>query len=118
MSKKKYKTKELPLKEWQKMVTDRGDIKKIKFRCPVCGNYQSVEDFKALKVDNDTIGGVFYYSCIGRYSDAKNMSEKPCNYTSGGLFVLNDLFVIKEDGKKTGVFDFVENPLCEEVTGE
>ena len=64
MKKVKYKTKELPLKEWRKMVTDRGDIKKIKFRCPVCGNHQSIEDFLNLKVDKDTIEGVFYFSCI------------------------------------------------------
>lgn len=109
----KYKTKTMTLEEWRKEVLSRGDISALKFRCPVCGNEQSINDFKALGVDKDKIEGVFYFSCIGRFSGAKGMDEKPCNYTSGGLFKINDLFVVGEDNKKFGVFDFAENPICE-----
>ncbi|MCK5610533.1 hypothetical protein KAR91_52150 [Candidatus Pacearchaeota archaeon] len=104
-------TKTIKLSDWQKEVKSRGELKKIKFKCPSCGNDQSIEDFKALNISDNTIEGVFYFSCIGRFSGSKSMNEKPCNYTSGGLFVLNTLFVIDETEKKIPVFDFADNPL-------
>jgi hypothetical protein len=104
----------MSLSEWQDEVKSRENLKDIKFRCPVCGNGQSINDFIEAGVDKDKIEGVFYFSCIGRFTGAKSMSEKPCNYTSGGLLKMNSLFVIDEDGKDIGVFDFSDNPLCEE----
>ncbi len=115
MEKKKYIKREMFLSEWKAEVKKRGDIKKLKFRCPVCGNYQSIKDFEKTEIEKDEIEGGFYFSCIGRWTGAGSMGEKPCNYTSGGLFVLNDLFVIDKDEKKIPVFDFADNPICEEV---
>ena len=109
----KYKKKVIEFEEWKKEIDNRGDLKKIGFRCPVCGNVQTIEDFQNIGVDKSTIEGQFYFSCIGRHTGAKSMNEKPCNYTSGGLFTLNCLFVKDDDGKEIPVFDFAENPLCE-----
>ena len=105
---------EIKIKEWRNEVEKRGHIKYIEFRCPVCGNTQSIKDFLDIGVDKDKIEGVFYFSCIGRFTGAKSMSEKPCNYTSGGLFMLNKLLVIDDDNKKIPVFDFAENPINKE----
>ena len=41
----KYKTKIIPLSKYQEEVESRGEMKEIKFRCPVCGNAQSINDF-------------------------------------------------------------------------
>jgi len=104
---------DINVNNWREEINKRGDIKTLKFRCPVCGNEQNIEDFKKLGIDDATIINVFYYSCIGRFTGAQSMDEKPCNYTSGGLFTFNKLFVI--DGKrKIPVFDFAKNPLNKE----
>ena len=104
------KPKTVTLEEYQKSVISRGSRNDIKFKCPVCGGSQSVNDFKKLGLEDDKIDTVFYFSCIGRWNEGKNLDGKKCDYTSGGLFTLNHLFVEHEDSK-TPVFDFTENPL-------
>ena len=83
------------------------DFMDWRFVCPVCGNIQTILDFKKINVEPN---GVFYFSCIGRYikdSDGDIFNGKePCNYTSGGLLTLNDVFVIDPEGEKVPVFAF------------
>lgn len=80
------------------------DRKKWKFVCPSCGVVTAVEEW----LENDAEGQVAF-SCIGRSKGSKNSigSEKqPCNYAGGGLFALNPVDVIDEDGKVHSFFDF------------
>lgn len=113
--------KEMFLKDWLSEAEKLfgSDPRKWKFKCPNCGHIQSIEDFLELKKRNiikpDVDVGTFvYYSCIGRF-DTRILSEEvgtifnkksPCNYTNGGLFCFANVFVIREDGTRTPVFDF------------
>jgi len=90
-----------------------------KFRCPVCKHVASVEEYRAA----DAPEGAIAFSCIGRYlpehNDAFASEQKaPCNYTGGGLFRLNPITVITDDGETHDVFDFSESPLATTETSE
>lgn len=72
------------------------------FVCPSCGHVASVKDWK----DAGAGEGAVAFSCIGRYtrtdeeaaSKAFKREGGPCNYTGGGLFALNPIGVVFEDG--------------------
>ena len=91
-----------------------SDAKKWRFRCPVCGHDTAVQDWK----DAGASEGAVAFSCIGRYlpgptNDAFAPSQKrPCNYAGGGLFRLNPIRVVDQDGKEHQVFDFSDQPLA------
>ena len=107
----------ISLSDYQKTVKERGVREDIKFKCPICGGSQSINDFKKLDLKDEEIDGIFYFSCIGRWNDGKNLDGKECNYTSGGLFKMNTVFV-EHGEEKTGVFDFSDNPLNKEALNE
>lgn len=80
-----------------------------RFRCPSCGHVAAVADWKAAGASE----GAVAFSCVGRYTGDPAAAAQaafrgkggPCNYTSGGLFCINRLFVASE-GQKHPVFEF------------
>ena len=84
---------------------------KWKFRCPKCGNVQSMQDLiKAGLFDADTR---VYSSCIGRPSSCGVRIK--CGWTLGGLFQLHKTEVLKENGEKTPVFEFANAEEIEKI---
>ena len=107
----------MPKKAWmgQGRTLYGPDFKKWKFKCPVCKGTQTAQDFADLGVDPKNYSGRFYFSCIGRFKkgslkglgSGEGDAALGCDYSSGGLFVLNKKFVIDEgDEKPTPVFAF------------
>jgi len=85
-----------------------------------CGHVQAISDFRELHLLGKFKGSPndAYFSCVGRFDDRIPRSQigelgdtegkKYCNYTLGGLLVLNKLVVVMEDGKRNPVFEFAE----------
>jgi len=88
------------------------DFNKWRFVCPVCGFVQSVQDYKDAGAPQDAVA----FSCVGRWrkdaQDAMTASPafvtkaKPCNYAGGGLFRLNPITVVFDDGTESQAFAF------------
>ncbi len=105
--------------EWFDAAIDRygNDAESWKFRCPSCGHVASVKDWKDAKAPEGAVG----FSCVGRYlqklEDGEQAAFKnkggPCNYAGGGLFKLNPITVVAEDGAEHAMFDFADRPLKE-----
>jgi hypothetical protein len=78
------------------------------FRCPACRCRITVGDYRRAGAPEDTIA----FSCIGRFNGKGGSMEKPskfgCNYAGGGLFRLNPVDVIREDGKTSTMFAFAK----------
>lgn len=75
-----------------------------RFVCPSCGFVASVQDWKDAGAE-----GAIAFACIGRWRPVHMEifgKPGPCNYTGGGLFALNPVHVIFENGETTHVFDF------------
>ena len=92
------------------------DVKKWKFKCPICGNIQTMEDFIKLGVKNSQ--DYVFFSCIGRWAKDGKCStlfdekiKQPCDYTNVGLFNLSKLTVINQDGKEVSTFEFAEGEV-------
>jgi len=91
-----------------------ADKFKWKFRCPICGNIQTPEDFRKYK-DKGANPNSAYQECIGRYEGGrrafgkseKGEKQSPCDYASYGLFGIGHQ-VTYPDGKETCVFPFAE----------
>jgi len=100
--------------QWRAEATARFGPEPLgwKFRCPSCGNVQSLADFQALRMTLSEAIRHAYFSCIGRYDghgDVDMCSGKsPCNYTLGGLFPLEHVVVIDESGNERLAFPFAE----------
>jgi hypothetical protein len=72
-------------------------------------------------LEQDALGaseGAVAFSCVGRYLDADGtmafkLAGGPCNYAGGGLFKINPVTVIDDEGRKHTVFAFadVEQPM-------
>jgi hypothetical protein len=75
------------------------------FVCPVCKIKTKAKEWREAKQE-----GMLAFSCIGRAVGAKiNAFEEgkgPCNYAGGGLFALNPIKIVKDDGSSMNVFDF------------
>lgn len=106
--------KEMPYEDWLATARRRfgWDPKKWRFVCPSCGHVQTLEDFLPF-MDEELARTRVGFSCIGRYDGVHGnvpmLTEPgPCNYASGGLFCINDLWVVFEDGSKMPVFEFEE----------
>ncbi len=89
--------------EWRKEGERRfgPDQAEWKFVCPACGHVAAVKDWKEQ--------GAVAYSCVGRWQpDAKNMGVRPgpCSYAGGGLFRLNPVEIVMDDGSSQCLFDF------------
>ena len=64
-----------------------ADIRKWKFKCPMCGHVAAVEDFVKLKVKDPANSA--YEECIGRYTgkgSPKKGDSSGCNWAAYGLF--------------------------------
>jgi len=77
------------------------DKKQWKFKCPSCGYVAKVQDW----LDHEGGENMIAFSCIGRLTGSKQeLGSKeggPCNYAGGGLFQLNPIEIIREDGSKS-----------------
>lgn len=85
------------------------DMLQWEFVCPSCKNVQKPEDFRKYK-DRGATPNTAMFNCIGRYDGHGDndmcAGKQPCNYTSGGLLMINPVCVIDEEGKKHYIFDF------------
>jgi hypothetical protein len=93
----------LTLEEWfAKAVKLYGsDKKNWKFKCPNCGQTQSLNDFLENSVSKPD--EKFYFSCIGRW-----VKDRGCDWTLGGLLKIHSVEVISKEGKKVPVFEFAD----------
>lgn len=78
-----------------------------RFVCPSCLHVASVRDW----FDANAPEGGVAFSCVGRYLGADGsktfrLKGGPCNYTTGGLFNLSRIIVVREDGSENGMFEF------------
>jgi len=85
------------------------DKMRWRFVCPVCGHVAAPADWKAIGAGNGEVA----FSCVGRYiAGAKQAFEKsgkgPCTYAGGGLFRLNPLEIVRENGEVVSYFAFDE----------
>ncbi len=81
------------------------DAREWRFVCPVCAYEASVQDWKEAGAEARCVA----FSCIGGWrgaTDFASTGEGPCNYAGGGLFKLNPVTVIKEEGPPRFVFEF------------
>lgn len=81
-----------------------------RFVCPVCGHVAEVRDWRKAGAPS----GAIAFSCIGRYGDAKREAfggegTGPCDYAGGGVFRLNPVTVVSEDGSEVQVFEFAKS---------
>lgn len=75
-----------------------------KFKCPACNHVATVQDWIELGAPESAIA----FSCVGRYGKSTNSKGGPCNYAGGGLFKLNPIHAIFQDGKIRETFEFAE----------
>jgi len=129
MAKKKLeiKTIEYTSQQWH----ERGralygdDEKAWKFKCPVCGGVQSVEDFLEREFEakdgrrkfsaGEALGRV-YFSCKGRWPLPNEKVREflggdkgvvsPCDYTAGGLFNVCKTMVVDKEDNVHSIFCF------------
>jgi hypothetical protein len=85
------------------------DEMKWRFVCPVCKHVQSIQDYKDAGAPKDAVA----FSCVGRWIDRSRSvvtgkGKGPCNYAGGGLFRLNPVEVVMENGEVTHTFAFDE----------
>lgn len=106
------------IEEWHKKARELfGDqARHWKFVCPICNTVQSGQDFVDAGVSQDTAESSIAVECIGRFLpekqkafEGKVIKGKPCNYAGYGLFKLNPVPVLFEDGKIFNAFAFAEN---------
>ena len=84
-----------------------------KFKCPICGVQTTYEEWVNARAENSAA-----FACIGRFTTAKRKAfgttadevEGPCNYTGGGLFRMNPVHVLQEDGNELQLFAFADQP--------
>lgn len=91
-----------------------------KFVCPMCGNIQSVADFRKLHEQGHKVEpSSSYFNCIGRYIGGRSAffddgkKGPPCDYTMGGLFCVANTYVVTE-GKEHPVFEFYREASVEQ----
>lgn len=110
----------MPVSEWLAEAKRRfgEDPKQWKFRCPACGNIQTLVDFEKAGAEPQSA----YQECIGRHlpraqrasqlgsEPARDTGKKqPCDYAAYGLLPLPGVKpVISENGHRVMVFPFAE----------
>jgi hypothetical protein len=101
----------LTAEQWRAQAIDRfgADPLKWRFVCPSCGHVAAVEDWKNAGASESQAA----FSCVGRYTgadDSKTFRNAggPCTYAGGGLFRLNPVEVIGDEGHLTRVFAFAD----------
>lgn len=75
------------------------DKTKWKYKCPVCGTIQCVEDFIKAGVPKEEIDGTIGFSCIGRFTKEMGCDWTLCDWKLGGLLQLHELEIATEDGR-------------------
>ena len=114
---------EVPVEQWltmgRKLFGD--DWRLWIFECPVCGNRQSMEDFKKLGIEPQLV----YQECIGRHlprpardfgtKPGGNGRNSPCDYAAYGLFQAFKGHMVIPDGggKSIPVFPFASPVIGE-----
>lgn len=101
--------KRMTYAEWKAEGTRRfgKDMTQWRFVCPSCGVTTAVHEWLAVN-EREAIA----FNCIGRATGSKQTilprppAQGPCNYTGGGLFKLNPVEVVMEDGHTMSVFEF------------
>lgn len=90
------------------------DVKKWKYKCPMCGHVAAVQDFidKGALRGRDAANSA-YAECIGRYTgkgSPKKGDSSGCNWAAYGLFGIPHGGVIVMTGEKEGqhIFEFAE----------
>lgn len=88
-----------------------ADIRKWKFKCPMCGHVAAVEDFIKLKVKDPANSA--YEECIGRYTgkgSPKEGDSSGCNWAAYGLLGIpkGGVFVFTGPEQGAHIFDFAE----------
>lgn len=92
------------------------DSLKWKFKCPICGNIQTPEDFRQYK-DQGATPESARLECIGRYMPKEKVNtafgndnsniKSPCDYTACGLFKIGHKIKL-ENGETTIAFPFAD----------
>ena len=117
----------IPIADWRAEAKKRfgPDMRKARFVCPVCKIVTTAQEWIDVKAQ-DAIA----FSCIGRWrpnsKDAFPLTRKkgapmsfsgsgPCNYAGGGLFQLNPVSVVYEDGTVGRYFAFDDAPAAQEA---
>lgn len=101
---------EIKYQDWLKEAAEKfgKDPLEWKFVCPSCGYVASVKDWKNAGASEGEIA----FSCVGRRLNTENeiwnKNGGPCNYAGGGLFRLNPVKVVLEDGHIRETFAFAE----------
>lgn len=105
---KEYKS----IEEWKNEGVRRfgKDVKKWKFKCPMCGHIASVQDF--IDAGADDAANVAYVECLGRYTgkgSPQKGDDSGCNWAAYGLFgIPNGGIYVSSDNKYIHIFDFAE----------
>lgn len=101
----------LTAQQWRAQAVERfgADPLKWRFVCPSCGHVASVQDWKNAGATQSQAA----FSCVGRYTGADDSNTfkhagGPCTYAGGGLFRLNPVEVIGDEGHVTRVFAFAD----------
>ena len=89
------------LKQWQEEAERRFGKGALdwKFKCPVCGNVQTMRMFKEKGVDPNKA----YYNCASRYGFG---GRSDCKWTMGGLLSIGGVYVIDDSYNPRHVFEF------------
>ncbi|MHC4371489.1 MAG: VVA0879 family protein [Planctomycetota bacterium] len=101
--------REISHKDWKQEARALfgDDALEWRFVCPACGHTASVHDWKNAGASTGEVA----FSCVGRRlrPDA-DMGTKPgpCNYAGGGLFALNPVKVLYDDGTVQATFEFAK----------
>ena len=105
--------KEMTLKEYMTEAEKRFGKNRLdwKFICPRCKTVQSARDFKEAGASQDLTESYIGFSCIGRITPPEK--KIGCDWTLGGLFLIHDLEIVKEDG--TFILGFLEEGTYEVV---
>lgn len=77
------------------------DLLDWKFKCPACGNVQTMRQFKEAGVDPN----LAYLNCASRHNLG---GKKECKWTIGGLLKVGGIYVIDEDFVPKLIFDFAD----------
>lgn len=102
-------SKQMTVDEWRAEATRLfgPDEMKWRWRCPVCKHECSTLDYKDAGAPESAVG----FSCVGRWLPERRLAFEeagtgPCNYAGGGLFQLNPLVVLDQDGGEHRMFEF------------
>ncbi len=115
-----HKARQVSESDWKAEAARRfgPDPMAWRFVCPVCGHVASVKDWRDAGAGNGEVA----FSCVGRHRQgakdafAQGDASKGCTYAGGGLFRLNPVHVVREDGQAYDVFEFAAPVVPPSVT--